>query len=121
MAYFPRIALYSDPDTYNSIQQVLMVDYSRYLVQPGQPFSLASMKTNETQGIDEDEAKKREKKNLKKIVELQERLFARTGAVVADCLAGHGHSRQRQHDPGDHQRPEPPGLPRDQLQGANEA
>ena len=52
------------------------MDYSQYRIEPGQYVSLASMKTKDTQGYEEDEAKKIEKKNLKRIVELQERLFA---------------------------------------------
>ena len=53
-----------------------MIDYSRYLVKPGEKFSLASRKTKETQGIDEGEADKKVKRNRKKIAKLQERLFA---------------------------------------------
>lgn len=53
-----------------------MIDYSRYLVQPGKPFSLASRVTSDTQGVDEEAAEKRVKKNRKKMAKLQERLFA---------------------------------------------
>ena len=53
-----------------------MIDYSRYLVQPNSSFSLAARVTKDTQGVDEEEARKKVKKNRKKIVKLQERLFA---------------------------------------------
>lgn len=53
-----------------------MVDYSPYLVTPGRPFSLATMKTSDTQGLDKSKARKQVKKNRDLMVEWQERLFA---------------------------------------------
>lgn len=54
----------------------LSLDYSKYLVQPGSNFSLASMDPADTQGTDKDEAKKAAKKNRKRIAEWQQRLFS---------------------------------------------
>ena len=36
-----------------------MIDYSRYLVQPNSSFSLAARVTKDTQGVDEEEARKK--------------------------------------------------------------
>ena len=52
-----------------------MIDYKKYLVQ-GKSFSLAKMDGGDTQGVDKGDAKKRMKKNLERMDELQERLFA---------------------------------------------
>ena len=53
-----------------------MIDYERYLVKPGKPLSLSERKTDDTQGVDKDDAEKKAKKNRKRMAELQERLFA---------------------------------------------
>ena len=53
-----------------------MIDYNKYRVTTGRPFSLADMRGDETQGVEEEEAEKRLKKNRKKMAKLQERLFA---------------------------------------------
>lgn len=55
----------------------IRVDYDRYRVPEGGGVKLSDFPTLDTQGLtDKQEAKKQEKQNLKKMVSLQERLYA---------------------------------------------
>lgn len=53
-----------------------MIDLSPYLVEPGHPARLAQRETKEDAGLDKKEAKKETSKLLKRLDELQERLYA---------------------------------------------
>ena len=53
-----------------------LFDYNKYKVQGGSKFSLASMRSDDDQGVSKDDAKKVLKDNRERLDELQERLFA---------------------------------------------
>lgn len=54
----------------------MSLDHSVYRVSPGRPFALSSIDPADTQGMEKDTAKKVAKKNRKRIIEWQERLFS---------------------------------------------
>ncbi len=70
-----------------------MFDPDRYRIRPGEPVSLADRPTDETLGIEEDDAKDATKANLKAADALQERLYAEGAQallVVLQAMDGAG-------------------------------